>query len=623
MKISAQTSQAAKRRGIYRKAGAAALWAIAAVVAMAVLLARAPEAAMAQDGDSVAAAADAVTFSMAVQSNGVGSFASQVNVNNNASLLYRIRIENKGAAPLTSIRLESVMPSQGLDSIVCTLCTETRVTTSTIVNELGDSEVVTVTRELIWELGALSVPVNGVKDVTFSARVVAQVGGPAIENSALAFFKEGGAARSAVSNGVKLSVVADVPTSAVITATAVSTTPTWFSSDLGGTLDLDWGDFDLDGDLDLAMASTAGVSIYRNDAGQMTLLWTDPQARASYSVRWLDVDADGPPELVSIGAPNGDTAGKNFVFGYNPGATASPDRFTVVTNGEFDTVSQLTRLETADFDADGLPDLLVSVNAISAACPVFILRNEGANLFRGAPRCVSTAGSAAMSAADVDGDGDPDVALGLFPNQVRVFFNQPDGVKASGLLTITNPAVNTVFVDSPNYFLAYDFAWGDVDRDGDMDLVAAFPLQREVRIYRNMRIPARGGADTGIATFQMIQPPLSTGVFLTPYAVDLADMDRDGYLDLIVADQKPTIYWNTTQFAQPFAVDNLTSLDLQDDNAEVWSIRAVDQDGDGALEISIANRNGPSLLLANYRAGPDQQVHADCWRRRGVHRRVG
>lgn len=601
MKTTAYTSQAKQRTAVRWTAGAAALWAVAAAVALFVLLGRAPHVARAQDGDgAAAAAAAAVTLSMAVQSNGSGSFAAQSNVNNNASLLYRIRIENKGSAPLSGMRFESVMPAAGLDSIVCALCTETRVTTSTIVNELGDSEVVTVTRELIWELGAVSVPVNGFKDVTFTARVVAQVGGPVIENSALGFFNEGATPRSAVSNGVKLSVVADVPTSAVITATAVSTTPSWYSSDLGGTLDLDWGDFDLDGDLDLAMASTLGVNVYRNDGGQMTLLWTDPQAHATYSVRWLNVDAKGSPELVSIGAPNGPDKGSNFVYKYNPGATASPDRFTVMANGAFDTAAQLTRLETADFDGDGLPDLLVSVNAISAACPVFMLRNEGVNLFRGTPRCMSTAGSAAMAAADVDGDGDPDVALGLFPNQVRVFLNQPVGVSSSGLLTITNPALNTIFVDAPNYFLAYDFAWGDIDRDGDLDLVAAFPLQREVRLYRNMRIPARGGADTGLVSFQLIQPPLNTGVFLTPYAVDLGDMDRDGYLDLIVADQQPTIYWNTTQFARPFAVDNLTRLDLQDDNAEIWSIRAVDQDGDGTLEISIANRSGPSLILANY-----------------------
>ncbi len=588
------------RRAVRMRAGTAALWALGAAIALLVLIGRAPQPARAQEpGEASGAAANAATLSMAVQSNGSGAFAAASNVNNNALLLYRIRIANTGSAPLSAIRFESVMPSAGLDSIQCALCTETRVTTSTIVNELGDSEIVTVTRELIWELPG-TVAVGAFSDVTFSARVVAQVGGPAIENSTLAFFKQGGVDGSAVSNGVSLKVVADVPTTAVVTATTVSTTPTWYSSDLGGTLDLDWGDFDLDGDLDLAMASTVGASVYRNDDGQMALIWSDPQARATYSVRWLNVDATGAPELVAIGTPNGAVAGSNFVYQYNPGITASPDRFTVMANGQFDTAAQLTRLETADFDGDGLPDLLVSVNAISAACPVLLLRNEGANLFKGAPRCVSTAGSAAMAAADVDGDGDPDVALGLFPNQVRVFLNKPDGVKASGLLTITNPAANTVFVDAPNYFLAYDFAWGDIDRDGDLDLVAAFPLQREVRLYRNMRIPARGAADSGVVSFQQIQPPLSTGVFLTPYAVDLGDMDRDGYLDLIVADKQPTIYWNTKSFDAPFVTTNLTQLDLQDENAEVWSIRAVDQDGDGTLEISIANRSGPSLILANY-----------------------
>lgn len=598
MKTTATFPATGRRSGNRRMTGVAAFWALAMAAALLFLLGRTPSTARAQDApdapDVNPAAASAISLTMTVKGNGA-TFVEKADVFNNALVTYRIRLQNGGAAALTNIRFESVMPSSGLDSIECPTCSDIITTTSTIINQLGDSEVVTVTRGLIWTPPG-SLAIGATREVTFSARVVAQVGGPPIETSTLAYFTQG----SAVSKIARLNVVADVPESAVITATAVSTTPSWYSSDLGGTLDLDWGDYDLDGDLDLVMASTAGASVYRNDNGQMTRIWTEPQAHATYGVRWLNVDAGGSPELVAIGTPKGAAAGSNYVYAFNPGTTASPNRFTVMANGQFDTVAQLTRLETGDFDGDGRPDLLVSVNAINAACPVLLLLNDPTLLFNGVRRCVSSAGSAALAAADVDGDGDPDVAMGLFPNQVRVFLNQQGNVGATTPLTITNPAVNTVFVDAPNYFLAYDFAWGDIDNDGDLDLVAAFPLQREVRLYRNMRIPARGAANTGNVSFQLIQPPLSTGVFLTPYAVDLGDMDRDGYLDLIVADQNPTIYWNTTLFAAPFSTSNLTTLDLQDDNAEIWGIRAIDQDGNGTLEISIANRSGPSLLLANY-----------------------
>jgi len=336
--------------------GVAAFWALAMAAALLFLLGRTPSTARAQDApdapDVNPAAASAISLTMTVKGNGA-TFVEKADVFNNALVTYRIRLQNGGAAALTNIRFESVMPSSGLDSIECPTCSDIITTTSTIINQLGDSEVVTVTRGLIWTPPG-SLAIGATREVTFSARVVAQVGGPPIETSTLAYFTQG----SAVSKIARLNVVADVPESAVITATAVSTTPSWYSSDLGGTLDLDWGDYDLDGDLDLAMASTAGASVYRNDNGQMTRIWTEPQAHATYGVRWLNVDAGGSPELVAIGTPKGAAAGSNYVYAFNPGTTASPNRFTVMANGQFDTVAQLTRLETGDFDGDGRGDVL-------------------------------------------------------------------------------------------------------------------------------------------------------------------------------------------------------------------------------------------------------------------------
>ena len=451
--------------------------------------------------------------------------------------------------------------------------------------------------ELGWTFAGTLPPTNS-REVVFTARIVGQAGGTVIENTALVFFKQGAIQRSGVSNKARLSVIADLPDSAVVRANSVASTPSWFSSDAGGTLDMDWADLDNDGDLDLALASTLGTYVYRNDGGLLKLLWSDPQRRTVFGVRWLDADNDGVPELVAVGTPLGDTGGANYVFRYNAGTLQSPDRFQVASNGLFTTTAQLTRIETGHFDSDTLPDLLVSVNAISAECPVYLLLNQGANLFRGAPKCVSEAGSAALSAADMNRDGYLDVALGLFPNQFRVFLG------ANGVLTQTNPSENTVFVDAPSYFLPYDFTWGDIDRDGDLDLAAAFPLQRQVRIYRNLTDPTVSGvvAAANDPSFQLIQT-LNTSVFLTPYAIEFGDMDRDGALDLIVADANPIIYWNTIDPAQPYS--NLPALHTEinlpgTQRTEIWAVRAIDQDGDGTLELAIANRDGPSLLLANF-----------------------
>ncbi len=541
---------------------------------------------------SVAAMAG-VTFTLRVQSASVRPTLSATVVNNE-QVTYTLALTNNSGGALAGLRFETVLPASGLANVACvtrageSACVPVTATVD-VINQLGVPVPVTVTRELVWNLG--SVATGQVRSRIFTARVNSQVGGAAIENTALAF--SGG--QSAVSRKVTLRLQPDVPNLEATGPTdeiQVSANPNWFSGDLGGTLDMDWGDVDTDGDLDLALASTGGTKVYLNDEGLLTLVWTDPQARQSYGVRWIDTNNDGTPELVVVGQPNGATGGLNYVFRFNPGNFQAPDRFVLAPSGTFATVNQLTRIEAGEFNGDNLPDLLVSVNAISAVCPVFMLYNLGAQLYTGAPRCVSSAGSAAMSVADADRDGDHDAVLGIFPNQVRVFINR------TGVLTQTDPINNIAQVDAAGYFLPYDFAWGDIDSDGDLDLAAAFPLQREVRIYRTTPTAAGG------MSFTRLEPNLNTGVFLTPYAVEFGDMDHDGLLDLIVADAQPRIYPNTAPNPatniNPYSRTVNTAIAVEGERGEIWSLRAIDQDGDGALELALANRSGPSLLLANY-----------------------
>jgi len=533
---------------------------------------------LAQDEAAEPAAPNAAKVTLAVDTPSSSGWVTSTEVINSDIVTYQIRFENTTGAVVSSLYLTAPLPSSGLDTIECA-CT-VRSHTRKIINALGEEEERTVPFELGFSIGSLA---NGASvERLFKARVVGQAGGTTIENTVRAFYNSG---LSSVSNKVTMNIVADVPNEPVNQANAVSATPNWFSDDVGGTLDIDWADVDQDGDLDLALASTLGTGVYINNGGQLQSIWVDPAARVTYGVRWLDVNNDGKPELVAVGSPNGTEGGRNYVFKFNPGTFQAPDRFTLMDNGEFATANQLTRIETGHFNDDDLPDLLLSVNAISAECPVFILLNQGANLFKGTPQCVSTAATAAIQTGDVNGDGLADLALGIFPNQVRVIVN------ASGVLSQTNTL--NLLVDASNKFLPYDFSWGDIDGDGDLDLAAAFPLQREVRIYRNTSTSATN------VSFVFLQK-LSTTVFQTPYAVEFADLDRDGALDLVVGDAQPTIYWNTRSATEPYSAALRTVLTLTGERSETWAIRAVDQDGNGSLELSIANRNGPSMLLANY-----------------------
>ena len=86
----------------------------------------------------------------------------------------------------------------------------------------------------------------------------------------------------------------------VLTASAV-----WSSTELDATRSLAWGDYDGDGDLDLAVGNGEGNGepnrLYRNDQGTLTAgaVWSSTESDWTDSVAWGDSDGDGDLDLVA------------------------------------------------------------------------------------------------------------------------------------------------------------------------------------------------------------------------------------------------------------------------------------------------------------------------------------
>ncbi|MBN1177984.1 MAG: VCBS repeat-containing protein [Anaerolineae bacterium] len=507
-------------------------------------------------------------------------------VYNGGTVTYTLTLENQGSTAITNILVKDFLPREGetvyyLQNTACVTpdyaCTPIDKTYE-IPLPSGNTVEVAATREISWSIPSLG-PGASVA-LRFVGQVLGQPDGTVFTNNAEATYS-GNVVRSAP---LSLTVVVLVDVSG---EAGISTVPTWFSQDVGGTISQDWGDFDRDGLLDLALGSSIGVSVYRNDGENLSetpvSTAADDPYRPAYGVRWADVISDiaGCLELVVVGDSVNHSsigAGINYVYHY--------DGSTFVEVSSFPSAYQLVRLEPGDVDADGDVDLIGSTNAINAPCNVTLYLNDGSGSF-GTEACLSEYATAALAAGDYDRDGDLDLAVGAFPGTIQLIQNAGP----------VSPDVNPFDTDAPILlesfleYIPYDLAWGDFDQDTDLDLAAAYPIQRAAQVYRNQ--------SAVLTPFQS----LTTGPFLTPLAIDWGDFNGDGQLELTVTDSPPAFYaYDATQ-------DRFErwELDLPDNSGQIWSVRGIDLYNQANLDLVMTNRDGPSQIYPAF--SPNLEPH--------------
>jgi hypothetical protein len=354
-----------------------------------------------------------------------------------------------------------------------------------------------------------------------------------------------------------------------------------------------WGDYDNDGDVDLAVSLGSGeVRLYRNDKGVLTSVGAQlgmPQA-GSHELRglsWGDFDEDGDIDLLGGSTP---TDKLTVVLRNDGGKT-----FTDVAADIGLTIPGRSARQTnwVDYDNDG--DLDVYSADRSGDNKLF--RNSGGKFTHvfvgvGPTDARPTVGACWL---DIDNDGDLDLYLANQSGATDAVWRN-DGQS----FTDVAPALGMTGPQRTKDEGGVGCAIGDYDNDGDFDIFA--PNYGHNLLYRN----------NNNGTFTEVGKTLGVGVENHAVSADWGDIDNDGDLDLSVISYEgaPGAQTPLNQLFRNDGAAGFVNVISKESplNVADHGVQFVDYDNDGALDLSVTDGYGPKGGHFVFRNGLSDQV---------------
>jgi hypothetical protein len=337
------------------------------------------------------------------------------------------------------------------------------------------------------------------------------------------------------------------------------------------------------------LAEPAGLGPSASTASSLTVTasqGTGQQATTTY------LEASGVPNIFALTATvpgNGNTLPTgmvSFVDASNGNAVLGMAALTSETGAGFADSSLLSvasqslgnTLLTADFNGDGIPDLVILGSGIS------VLLGNGNGTFTAAPNPSSDL-PGAIAVGDFNGDGIPDMAVApaFDEGNSEVLLGRGDG---------TFTIVNGNFGIGNGTSTSNSIAAADFNGDGKLDLVQTCASD-----------------DDQPCNYLLIQFGNGDGTFMQPPAVFIAfefsgsqsmavgDFNGDGKPDLAVTNSGAngvSVFLNGENGLSAVAASPATG-------DSPTSIAAADFNGDGKLDLAVANSgsNNVTILLGN------------------------
>jgi hypothetical protein len=416
-----------------------------------------------------------------------------------------------------------------------------------------------------------------------------------------------------------MSALARVTTCATLVASVLAANPSFETVELDGAVEVGYGvavaDADGDGRPDVLLADRRHFFWYRNPTWEKHTLTGQLTPHDHVCIAAADVDGDGRQDIVTGGG-----------WYRNSGRNAGPwERRTIGPDTN-------NMAAVADFDGDGRVDILATAGQGSESdARLLVAHNAGGGEFR-------------VFGPVAEGEGDflQGVAVGRFdaggPLQIALSWHKTG--KGIQMVTVPRDPAQQAWPFTRVSPRSQDeqLSAGDIDRDGDLDLLLGTVWLRNdggghwtpFELARGRGDPDRNrladidgdGRLDAIVGFEAVsvpgdvvwydQPEDPTGIWaehkiatvVGPMSLDVADMDGDTDLDVVVGEHnllhperaRLLVFENLDGRGQSWREHLVWTGDEHHDGAQV-----VDIDGDGDLDIiSIGWGHKQVLLYENH-----------------------
>lgn len=377
-----------------------------------------------------------------------------------------------------------------------------------------------------------------------------------------------------------------------------------------------FADIDNDDDLDFFSGNSAGtVKFYENIGTQtnfnfkfITNEWqnlyivgtlAENSLHGASSLDFIDINDDDDLDLFW-----GDFFSNSLYFIENQGNSISPDMQKISDvypiNSDSVNTSGFNMPRFTDIDSDGDYDLFVSV-LYDPTVPQSLMFYENTGNAQSANHILRTndflkmldvGNNSSPVFVDIDNDGDLDLFIGSFNNpNGSIHFLENTG-------TVSNPSF--YYSDSQYFNIMSDLvvtpAFGDLDNDGDYDLLAG-KLNGTIDFYLNNGTPVSANFQNSILLRNNNNDSIDVGSSSSPF---LMDVDGDSDLDLAIGgfNGKLSFYENTGNPASYEFTSNpayFGTLDIGDNSTPFF----IDYNEDDVLDLFSGSRNGEMFYFRN------------------------